>query len=196
MNKTAWREFLGDWNRDLHSALARQAEADAWFGEAGASPQELGQLETRLGVTLPPSYRAFLAVSNGFRQPGNFVPRIFSTAEADWLKNVEDNGIQEWIQREQAAGRDVQVPDEKYFVYGPLQLPETMRSEYLWQALQVSEIETGGTAVYLLNSAVRFPDGEWEAWVWAHWLPGAWRFRSFWDLMQAQRQSFMEVEGE
>jgi cell wall assembly regulator SMI1 len=32
---------------------------------AGASEAEIAALEARLGVQLPPSYRAFLAISNG-----------------------------------------------------------------------------------------------------------------------------------
>jgi hypothetical protein len=37
----------------------------------GASEEEIAGLEERLGVALPPSYRAFLAISNGaWAQPG------------------------------------------------------------------------------------------------------------------------------
>ena len=35
-------------------------------------------------------------------------------------------------------------------------------------------------------------DGEWEAWFFANWLPGATRFRSFAELMEAEYQSFHE----
>lgn len=44
--------------------------------------------------------------------------------------------------------------------------------------------------VYLLNPRVVTPDGEWEAWYFAHWLPGAVRYRSFWDLMNDEYHNF------
>jgi hypothetical protein len=33
------------------------------------------------------------------------------------------------------------------------------------------------------------PDGEWEALYFAHWIPGAERYSSFWELMQAEREA-------
>jgi hypothetical protein len=46
------------------------------------------------------------------------------------------------------------------------------------------------TDVYLLNPCVVTEDGEWEAWYLAHWLPGAVRYRSFWDLMNDEYTTF------
>jgi hypothetical protein len=83
------------------------------------------------------------------------------------------------------------VPDEEYFVYGDRQAAQ--RDEYLQTALEISE--DTGDGVCLLNSKVVFPDGEWEAWFFAHWIPGAHRYRSFWDLMQAERESFLYVHA-
>ncbi|MER6977287.1 hypothetical protein [Streptomyces carpinensis] len=48
------------------------------------------------------------------------------------------------------------------------------------------------TDVYLLNPCVVTSDGEWEAWYLAHWLPGAVRYRSFWDLMNDEYKSFRD----
>ena len=142
MNETDWQEFLRNWNRDLLSGEG------GWLGQVGASSEQIVALEQKLGVALSPSYRAFLRVSNGFRQPGHFVPRIFGAAEVDWLKNFENNGIEEWIQGEQSMGALPPISDAKYFVYGPKQGPETLRSEYLRQALKISETEEAGTATY------------------------------------------------
>lgn len=205
MDESHWQAWLSDWNQILMEALQTRGTgiqsamtletvpASGWLGQPSASAQELGALETKLGVALPPSYRSFLAVSNGFEQPGCFVPRIFSTAQVAWLKDSDPEGITAWIEGEDFGGPMLPVPDEKYFVYDENQRTESMRSEHLWQALQISAREEAGTAVYLLNPAVKFPNGEWEAWFWAHWLPGARRYRSFWEMMQEERQSFLEL---
>ncbi|MEU6252536.1 hypothetical protein [Streptomyces sp. NPDC047043] len=46
------------------------------------------------------------------------------------------------------------------------------------------------TDVSLLNPCVITPDGEWEAWYLAHWLPGAVRYRSFRALMNDEYETF------
>jgi hypothetical protein len=33
------------------------------------------------------------------------------------------------------------------------------------------------------------PDGEWEAWFFANWLPGANRYRSFWEMLQTEQDT-------
>lgn len=52
--------------------------------------------------------------------------------------------------------------------------------------------DRGDAAILLLNPEVVFEDGEWEAWYFATWLPGAMRFRSFADLMRYEAQSAAE----
>ncbi len=55
-------------------------------------------------------------------------------------------------------------------------------SKHLAHTLCLSELED--SAVLLLNPMVVWPDGEWEAWFFANWLPGARRYRSFADWMR------------
>ena len=62
------------------------------------------------------------------------------------------------------------------------------RIEYLESAVEVSDI--GDSAIFLLNPQVVTPDGEWEAWFFANWLPGASRYRSFGELMETEYHSF------
>ncbi|MBW4475266.1 MAG: hypothetical protein KME45_33550 [Stenomitos rutilans HA7619-LM2] len=49
-------------------------------------------------------------------------------------------------------------------------------------ALQLSSTEDG--YVFLLNPQVLDSRNEWEAWDFGNKLPGANRYRSFWDMMQ------------
>jgi hypothetical protein len=57
------------------------------------------------------------------------------------------------------------------------------RKSHLKETLQITEV--GDAAVYLLNPQVITKEGEWEAWFFANWLPGARRYRSFEELMRA-----------
>lgn len=55
-------------------------------------------------------------------------------------------------------------------------------TQHLAETLCVSDV--GDSAVLLLNPMVVWPDGEWEAWLFADWLPGAVRYRSFGEWMR------------
>jgi hypothetical protein len=64
---------------------------------------------------------------------------------------------------------------------------------YLPTALQVSAPERVGTAIYLLNPEVVNAEGEWEAFYFAHWVPGVRRYPSFRALMLAEQESWMAL---
>jgi SMI1 / KNR4 family (SUKH-1) len=200
MVEVDWLAFLRQYNAELlasvHVAEAVRywdedglpaAVRSGWLGLPGASEEQLASAERRLGVSLPPSYRAFLSVSNGWWYPGAFVPRLWTTEEIEWLAVTDPGLIEAWSDAEP-------VSDEEYFVYGEEQSELTVRSEYMEHALRISELEVAGTAVYLLIPDVVTPEGEWEAWMHAHWLPGARRYRSFRELMEAERASFLRLE--
>ena len=73
-----WRPFLETWSRELVEAGAypgvpAEVAESGWLGFRGATDEQLNRVEARLGVGLPPSYREFLTVSNGWRQTGNSI---------------------------------------------------------------------------------------------------------------------------
>jgi cell wall assembly regulator SMI1 len=142
--------------------------AAGWLGEPGATQGEITLAEQRLGVRLPPSYRAFLAASNGFDDIGPFIYRMYNATEIDWFR-VRN---QDWIDAYQ-RGEDIS-PEEH------LANPQDcvrFRSAYLSSCLQISE--EGESAVVLLNPEVINGEGEWETWFFANWNPGATRYPSF-----------------
>jgi hypothetical protein len=200
-----WLSFLTRWNAELLTsrllAEVRQhfpsddlerAVAAGWLGYPGATEAELAATEARLGVRLPPSYRAFLATSNGWRCPEHFIPKLWSTDEIEWLPTRHQASIDAWREGEQVYGSTA-VSDEDYFVYGDEQYHYGIRSEYLPTALDISDVKIAGTAMCVLNPQVTL-DREWEAWFWAHWIPGANRYRSFLDLMLYLHRSFRALE--
>jgi len=69
----------------VETDISPEVIASGWLGYPGATEDQIAGLEARLGRSLPPSYRAFLKVSNGFRQPGMMSKRILSTDEVDWF---------------------------------------------------------------------------------------------------------------
>jgi hypothetical protein len=158
-----------------------------WMGFPPATEQELTALEARLRCALPPSYRAFLATSNGWRQTGYFIFEVWSCAKVAWLMERNSELVEAWTE----PARGISIPDEKYSIYGPEQDPIWMRSEYLSRCLEISG--EGDASILLLNPEIVFPDGEWEAWQLASWYAGAYRFRSFRELMEHQRESFLEL---
>ena len=188
MTDTDWQPWLESWNRELlakHDASRYNAFVDpavtpdmiasGWLGAPGAPEADVAALEGRLGLTLPPSYRTFLLTSNGWLQPGVIVPRLFRVDEVQWFRDVEPETIDAWSAGMEAAGDAGE--------------DEVLRD--LPTALAVSARETIGTARYLLNP--RVIDGEeWEALLFAHWIPGFHRYPSFRALMEDERSSFFE----
>jgi len=184
-----WKRILTNWSAQLmQSSLAATidlpTESPDWLGFKPATKREIQDLEQRLGVTLPASYREFLRLSNGWRRTTPFVSRIRPTEEVDWF-HVEN---EHWV--EVFSQHGCQKPDEEYYVYGP-QGAADHRAEHMASLLQISDVEDG---VYLLNPMAVTPDGEWEAWFFANWVPGAVRFPSFAHLMLHEYASFTELE--
>jgi hypothetical protein len=140
---------------------------------------------------LPPSYRAFLVTTNGWCDAGFFIHKLWPVQEIEWYAARHQDLIDAWMSGVSYYGPAPPVSDEEYFVYGDQQA--ALRDEYLQTALEISE--DTGDGVCLLNPKVVFPDREWEAWFFAHWIPGAHRYRSFWDLMQAERASFLYIRA-
>jgi hypothetical protein len=144
-----------------------------------ASSEEISKVEQHYGVVLPPSYKEFLKHSNGWRASANTFVSINDVA---WFRDKYPEDAREW-----SVDPPGGISDEKYFVYGKGQESAYMRGEYVPKCLVVSEPFEEMNDHCLLNPAIAFSDGEWEAWYLAPWLPGAKRFRSFKDLMVWRR---------
>ena len=127
-------------------------------------------------------------VTNGWVQIGFGGLKIWSIKEVGWYWEKRPDLLNAWLQG--SAGYTRKVTDDKYFVYGAKQDPIHIRNEYLAGALEISEdIEE----VYLLNPQIVTSEGEWEAWLFGAKLPGANRFRSFRELMEAERYRVLET---
>ncbi|MET8008267.1 SMI1/KNR4 family protein [Nonomuraea glycinis] len=98
-----WADLLQTVNRRVHQHHA-QSEASTplgsrhlveahrppdWLGATGASEAELAHHEERLGMRLPPSYREFLQVSNGWDEESRSCLRLLPVAEVGWTRDVD-----------------------------------------------------------------------------------------------------------
>jgi hypothetical protein len=190
-----WKDLLTEWNQqlledqDILKHLPAEVIASGWLGYPGATEEQLTQLEQRLGAILPPSYREFLKFTNGWRDIGHFIPAIWSTKDVEWFAVRHQYVIDVWTRGSEDRPP---IPDEKYLDYGEDGADEAaFRAEYLQAALEISDRERAGTAIYLLNPQIVTTEGEWEAWFFAHWIPGAHRYRSFWEMMQQEHKMFL-----
>jgi hypothetical protein len=80
------------------------------------------------------------------------------------------------------------LSEEAHRVYGEDQDTASFRRAYLRTAVPIGEPGplAQGDTTYLLNPEVVTPEGEWEAWLLNSKMLGAMRWRSSWDLLQAE----------
>lgn len=84
------------------------------------------------------------------------------------------------------------LADDIYLRYDDIQPPEgVIRPTHMQQCLMVSD--WGDAGFLALNPAIQH-DGEWEAWHFANWHPGAVRYRSFVDLLRASLESTRYIQ--
>ena len=93
-----WRGFL--------EKFAAAVGALEWPGSPSASEEELLVAEKRLKTNLPPSYRAFLSVSNGWSQASRAVPVLRPVEKIRWFGRQQP----EWVRAYQEPMRGIDPP--------------------------------------------------------------------------------------
>lgn len=145
----SWTELLRRWSDelrqfapDLLDALPSRG-ADRWVGAAPATAEQIAAAEARLGVTLPPSYREFLTITDGWPATGDFVTGIRPVGEVGWFRDLERSWFEIW--RDIAVAEGLSDDDEDHALMG--------------RALVVST--PGGDALLLDPARVDPASGEW-----------------------------------
>ncbi|MER7929188.1 SMI1/KNR4 family protein [Streptomyces sp. NPDC096057] len=154
-----WRSFLlkwsGEWADSLPESETRDADDEAarqarWLGFPPASEEWIAAMEERLGRQLPPSYREFLKVSDGWRNAGGFVWLLAGTGDARWHNN--ESGL---------ADMYAEHLDEDSG-------PEERREADLWRRGLQLDVESDVTYV-LMDPEDVDDDGEWAVYTWSSW---------------------------
>jgi hypothetical protein len=190
MSKYQWKELLTQWSSELLESkwfaenlqyfnqddYPPEVIKSGWLGYPGATEEQLVKLENYLGTALPPDYREFLHITNGWRETGTSIDKIWSAEEVEWLSVRNQFLI------------DVYTEDSE-----PRSEMEEEWSEDMYIASTIEISDWGDSALYLLNPQIVTANGEWEAWFFANWLPGARPYFSFWELMQEEYKDFREM---
>lgn len=179
-DEESWRALLSEMavlaigDEDIRAQLSAEQIERKWLGEAPATDADIYAAEERLRISLPPSYKAFLKVSNGWHWPNPFVSRVRPVAAI--APFVEQNG--DWARAfsEGSARYGAPAADDPN-----VDLPAT---------IQISDFDPDkDDAVMMLNPRSVSASGEMAGWFFGNWVPGAEVLPSFWHLMVNQRDS-------
>lgn len=176
--------------------LSKEVISSGWCGGPPATESEIRAAETRLGVTLPPSYRSFLSISNGWRIFNGFVEQLLPVQEIDRYRILDPKGFaldESSHERIVELYGDHVVPDEVYLDYATPAHNMALRHQYYGDSLLISK--GFESELVLLNPFIVSADGEWETIFSAHWIPGNERFRSFQDYVEKVVRDEEEAEA-
>ena len=115
-------------DRELAADLPDEALETGWLGTTGATAQQLNGAESRLGLRLPSSYRAFLEISNGWYTTSFLCQRLLPVEEV--IPFIESDP--QWVQ-----------------AYGQTDIATALRG-----AIQVSTITDNGVCLLVPSDAV------------------------------------------
>ncbi|MGW8742585.1 SMI1/KNR4 family protein [Streptomyces sp. WAC 04229] len=181
-----WRRFLLMWSAEWADGLAddqgrgeddQEARRARWLGSPPASEDRVTAAEKRLGRRMPPSYREFLKVSDGWRHAGGFVWRLAGTAEARW--HDDESGLAVMFE-------EYLDEDSEY---------EEWREVGLWRRGLQLDVESD--AMYVLMDPEDVDDeGEWAVYTWAGWraAPPV-RHASFLEFMRDMHREFHSLRA-
>ncbi|MFF2511978.1 SMI1/KNR4 family protein [Streptomyces sp. NPDC058086] len=183
-----WRSFLARWSQEWADAQDPGAAAGERpvrdeeplrtrrLGFPPASEERIRALEERLGHRLPPSYRTFLAVSDGWRHAGGFVWLLAGT---DAVRRHED-----------AAGLAEYFPGD----LDDDPTPEDVVLAGMWG--RALELDVESDAVYVLLDPGDVDDaGEWAVYCYASWRASPpERYASFRAFMEAMYREFHSLQ--
>jgi SMI1 / KNR4 family (SUKH-1) len=190
-----WKVLLTDYNDFvLQSSLAQldvpaEARQAGWCGRPPESEENIRSTESRLGVTLPPSYREFLKVTNGWMRFDTFISNLWPAQQIDRFRTLYPERVVRERLGWDRVGRPT-ITDEEYFDYANA-FTGAYRDEYLPECIVLGQ--GVDNELVLLNPMVIGSDGECEAWYFASWIPGAYRYRSFLELVRGTFEDTKEA---
>ncbi|MFJ5302654.1 SMI1/KNR4 family protein [Streptomyces sp. NPDC088350] len=181
-----WRSFLlgwsGEWADSLLDGETRGEGDEAarrarWLGFPPASEERIAVMEERLGRRMPPSYREFLQVSDGWRHAGGFVWLLAGTEDARWHDN--ESGLADMF--EEYLDEDAS--------------PEERREADLWRRGLQLDVESDVVHV-LMDPEDVDEDGEWAVYTWASWrAESPERHANFREFMRDMHREFHSVRA-
>ncbi len=188
MGPLEWKAYLQECSRriidvgeDSGPILPEEAIRSGWLGCDSASSSAIRQAEKRLGVKLPPSFRAFYAVSNGWRTVGSFIYAVPPVEKVFWVSEAEPGIYENAVVIEAEFGSDPRVDMREYAYEGGTQVK---------RSLAVSSWGEGST--WLLDPGTVSDKGEWAGGRHSSWNPGVeWISDSFEGLFRDECETYI-----
>ncbi|MFF4015046.1 SMI1/KNR4 family protein [Streptomyces sp. NPDC001843] len=168
-----WHAFLARWQEEWVPRADDDGQSVVPLGRPGADEAAIAAAEERLGRRLPPSYREFLAVSDGWHvEQTAGVYQLGGAADIDWFR--DPHGMTPLYEEN----------------LGDHPREEDVLLAGMWQ--RALRLETDSDMSYaLLDPGDRDQDGEWALYVYKGWsgeLPD--RYPSFRAYMEAMYRGF------
>ncbi|MFJ6011135.1 SMI1/KNR4 family protein [Streptomyces sp. NPDC092952] len=181
-----WRPFLLRWSAEWADSLTddgtRSEDDEAarrarWLGFPPASEERIAAVEKRLGRRLPPSYREFLRVSDGWQHAGGFVWLLAGTAEVHW--HDDESALADIFEEYLDEDSD----------------PEEWREAGVWRRGLQIDVEADAMHVVLDPEDVD-EDGEWAVYSWASWRAAPpERYAGFGAFMREMHREFHSLRA-
>ncbi|MFE0174901.1 SMI1/KNR4 family protein [Streptomyces sp. NPDC059002] len=181
-----WQGFLTRWSEEwadacdpgeVRDAGDEEARRARWLGFQPATPAHIAALEERLGHRLPPSYRTFLEVTDGWRHAGGFVWLLAGTEGARWHEDGAE--LAEIFQED----LDEEATREEI-------LEATIWTRGLELAVESDAVDV------MLDPEDVDEHGEWAVYTWAPWRASPpERHASFWEFMQDVYREFHSLRA-
>jgi hypothetical protein len=180
-----WRPFLLKWSGEWADSLEGESEDEdreaarqpRWLGFPPASEERIRAMEARLGRRMPPSYREFLAVTDGWRHAGGFVWLLAGTEEARWYE--DEAGLADIFGEHLAEDAT----------------PEERREVDIWRNGLQLDVESDVVQV-LMDPEDVDEHGEWPVYTWAGWRAAPpERHANFREFMCAMYREFHHLRA-
>ncbi len=181
---------MADYRKLMDEIFAAHGDLDDWDDPASisrfapATDAEVAAAELRLQCRFPGSYRQFLLDVNGCPKLGIAFGGLLPVDQVQWFAESEP----QWVEAYMAPAGDLaDISEEDHVALADDCV--RFRRAYLPHLLKIGESYDG--SVYLLNPLVKTASGEWEAWSFANWFPGATRARSFEELVRSEHRAVL-----
>ncbi|MFD7069095.1 SMI1/KNR4 family protein [Streptomyces sp. NPDC059913] len=181
-----WQPFLLRWSAEWADSLTddetRSADDEAarrarWLGFPPASEERIAAVEKRLGRRLPPSYREFLRISDGWQHAGGFVWLLAGSAEVHW--HNDESGLADIFEEYLDEDSD----------------PEEWREAGVWRRGLRIDVEADAMYVVLDPEDVD-ENGEWAVYSWASWRAAPpERYADFAAFMREMHREFHSLRA-
>jgi hypothetical protein len=179
----SWTELLRRWSGEaiahadsIFLEVTPGMRASGWIGYPPAPAADITAAQARLERSLPRSYQAFLAVTDGWPTLSFAFGQILPVAELDWV-----------------AAADPEFYEVACADYGYEWPPDSDDGPPL---MNRSLLLSSGTDYFLYDTGRLGADGEWATTCWTSWYPGAGDQRpSFRAGLESHYASFVRFDA-